>query len=291
MMIDRPGRPVGKINMTFAGHMPSYRRKSSLRAKSTTRLWGVFSLSLHLLLAVGLWRHGAKSQAADEKPAIYADIVMMQKHDGAVAPQAKFTSGTGQDAGPRGAAQPPAQAQTQSATPARTPAPSPPQAAQEAPPPMPPEAEAPPIPPAAPASQPAPPAPPSEPQQASTAAAPSPSANPPQTNLGDDVDVGNWQITGRHVTQPGIDSTVHNVPPVYPAEAVRAAEEGTVMLLVTVAPDGSAEKIDVSSSSGYERLDRAAREAVSHWHFTPGQQDGIAVESLYPVKINFALKK
>jgi protein TonB len=288
MMIDRPGRPVGKINMSLAPRMPGYRRKASLRAGSTTRLWVVISLVLHLLLAVGLWRHGAKSQVADEKPPIYADIVMIQKHDGAVAPEAKFTSGTGQDTGPRGDAQPAAKAEPQHAAPSPSRPPSQPQAA---PPPKPPDADAPPIPPAAPASQPAPPAPPSESQQASVAAPPSPAANPPQTNLGDDVDVGNWQITGRHVSPPGIDSTVHNVPPVYPAEAVRAAEEGTVTLLVTVSPDGSAEKIDVSSSSGYERLDRAARDAVARWHFTPGQQDGIAVESLYPVKINFALKK
>jgi protein TonB len=288
MMIDRPGMPAGKINMTRAARTPGYRRRASLRAASTAPLWVVISLSLHLLLAAGLWWHGSKSQAVDEKPPIYADIVMIQKHDGAVAPDAKFTSGTGQDTGPRGAAQPVAQAEPQQAASAAAPPSAP---AQQALPPKPQDADATPLPSAAQASPPAPPAPPATQQEAASPAPPSPSANPPQTNLGDALDIGNWQVTGPHVTPPAMDSTVRNVPPVYPAEAARAAEAGTVVLLVTVAPDGSAEKIEISSSSGYERLDRAAREAVSHWHFTPGQQDGIAVQSLYPVKINFALRK
>ncbi len=258
--------PVGRRVIRRAGL-----RRAGLGAQG----WLLASFGVHMLGVALLLRHGASSAAEPPKPPIYADIEMVQRHDGAPADIAKITSGTGQDAGPRG--QPAAQPAT--AAPPLAPPPAPPPPPQAA------DGLAAPLPPEAPPAPPAPPTP-----AAAPAAAPSPAANPPETRLGDTMDLGNWKVEGPHVTAPGIDSTAHNLPPTYPIEAAHDGEEGTVMLTVTVAPDGTAKQIEVSRTSGYERLDRAARAAVARWHFTPGQQDGIAVESVYPVNIRFSLK-
>ncbi len=235
------------------------------------------SLVLHMALFGLLLRPPLRRADAPEKPPIYADIEMVKEHEGAPADQAKITSGTGQDAGPRGDPQPLA---AQQAAPA-----PPPQQAAPAPPPPVQSAEALPAPPAAPPllSQPAPP-----PPAVSTAS--STAANPPETRLGDTEDLGSWKISGPHVTPPGINAAARNVPPAYPVASAREGEEGVVRLMVTVGLDGAAKHIEVAETSGYERLDHAALEAVSRWHFTPGQQDGIAVESVYPVNIRFSLQ-
>ena len=50
-------------------------------------------------------------------------------------------------------------------------------------------------------------------------------------------------------------------PPVYPKESQRRREHGTVVLRVLVDAQGRPAQIQVERSSGYERLDIAAREA------------------------------
>jgi protein TonB len=111
---------------------------------------------------------------------------------------------------------------------------------------------------------------------------------PPEIRLGEDGDPGTGLVSGSQVIPAGPDATFHNIPPTYPRDAARRGETGTVVLIIRIAPDGSASDVAVAQSSGYESLDRAARDAVLRWHFRPAQQDGIPVASVLPFRIVFS---
>lgn len=61
---------------------------------------------------------------------------------------------------------------------------------------------------------------------------------------------------------------VTRVSPAYPELARRMHVGGTVVLLVTVQPDGAVSKTKVES--GHPLLTAAAEDAVRRWHFEPG---------------------
>jgi protein TonB len=75
----------------------------------------------------------------------------------------------------------------------------------------------------------------------------------------------------------------------YPRDSLKAHEQGTVMLLVLVGPDGKVEDIRIEKSSGYTRLDRAARDAVKLWNFNPARHGGVAERAWAKVPISFTL--
>ncbi|HUD29240.1 MAG TPA: energy transducer TonB [Novosphingobium sp.] len=78
-------------------------------------------------------------------------------------------------------------------------------------------------------------------------------------------------------------------PPTYPTEARRAHEQGTVKLLVLVGTDGKVSDIKVAGSSGSDRLDRAALQAVRRWRWSPTMSGGIATAVRGFVTIPFVL--
>jgi protein TonB len=80
---------------------------------------------------------------------------------------------------------------------------------------------------------------------------------------------------------------LNNPKPVYPRRSERLGEQGVVLLSVVVAADGRVREASVKSSSGFERLDQAAREAVLAWTFVPGRRNGLAVEMSVDVPIRF----
>ncbi len=95
---------------------------------------------------------------------------------------------------------------------------------------------------------------------------------------------------GAAVTAPSFSAKhLNNPPPRYPTESRRAREEGTVVLKVLVNPDGRPEDIQISKSSGYERLDKAALSAVRKWRFVPAEQAGTAVSAWVTFPIPFSL--
>ncbi|MER2554563.1 MAG: energy transducer TonB, partial [Thauera sp.] len=59
---------------------------------------------------------------------------------------------------------------------------------------------------------------------------------------------------------------------------------------VLVSPNGSPAQVELRSSSGSERLDRAAREAVARWRFAPARRGDAAIESWVLVPIVFKLQ-
>ena len=80
------------------------------------------------------------------------------------------------------------------------------------------------------------------------------------------------------------------VPPRYPAIARRKGWEGSTTCLIRVGAKGAVLAVEIESSSGFEILDRAAIDAVSAWHFTPGLRRGVADEFEVSHKITFRLE-
>ena len=66
--------------------------------------------------------------------------------------------------------------------------------------------------------------------------------------------------------------------PEYPAASRRLEEEGTVALKFLVGVDGRVKESAVDKSSGFRRLDEAARQGLSKCQFTPGTENGLPVE-------------
>ena len=120
-----------------------------------------------------------------------------------------------------------------------------------------------PQPPAPPVSPPAPPAPP--------APAPAPPA-PPAVQL------------------PSTDADyAQSCRPVYPSMSKRLSEQGRVVVKVVVGADGSPKQVEIKTSSGFDRLDEAAREAMLRCRFVPGKVNGVAQSMAYDAPVNFVL--
>ncbi|BBF84072.1 ferric siderophore transport system, periplasmic binding protein TonB [Aquitalea magnusonii] len=91
-------------------------------------------------------------------------------------------------------------------------------------------------------------------------------------------------------TEPGFSADyLHNPAPAYPAAARRNGEEGKVLLRVHVSAQGQAETVEIHRSSGFIRLDEAARETVANWRFTPARRGAVAIASSVIVPITFRL--
>jgi TonB family protein len=96
--------------------------------------------------------------------------------------------------------------------------------------------------------------------------------------------------TTTQVAQPPMVESVEYVrapAPVYPAESKRKRERGTCVLRVMVDSNGLPAQIQVERSSGYERLDSAAREAVEKAVFHPYEVNGVAQPAQVLIPIEF----
>ncbi|MDD2610990.1 MAG: energy transducer TonB [Giesbergeria sp.] len=83
---------------------------------------------------------------------------------------------------------------------------------------------------------------------------------------------------------------LQNPAPAYPAISKRMGEEGKVVLRVLIGADGLPQKVELQQSSGYDRLDRQAQEAVMRWRFVPGKRNGVPETMWNLVPINFVLE-
>ncbi|GGA10581.1 energy transducer TonB [Dyella caseinilytica] len=92
---------------------------------------------------------------------------------------------------------------------------------------------------------------------------------------------------------PGVTSLAYRSSPLrFPAQAIRAHMEGTVVLLVLVDENGKPVQVKIEQSSGYGLLDKSAREQVmSGWQFEPAVIDGHAVKAWARVPVSFALQQ
>ena len=85
-------------------------------------------------------------------------------------------------------------------------------------------------------------------------------------------------------------SYLNNPKPPYPASSKRLGETGTVLLRVLVGADGSAERVALKKSSGFDALDSSALETVRRWRFVPGKRNGVPAAMEYTVPIAFRLE-
>jgi protein TonB len=84
---------------------------------------------------------------------------------------------------------------------------------------------------------------------------------------------------------------LHNPAPPYPALAKRMGEQGKVVLRVSVTPKGTADSVDIKTSSGSPRLDEAAQKTVRNWKFVPAKRGDTPVQSWVLVPIIFRLEQ
>jgi TonB family protein len=82
---------------------------------------------------------------------------------------------------------------------------------------------------------------------------------------------------------------IRRVIPSYPQKARLAGIEGVSLLKVEVLADGSVGRVLVERSSGNPELDRAAKAAVSQWHFAPARQGEKRVKAWVMIPIRFRL--
>ena len=90
---------------------------------------------------------------------------------------------------------------------------------------------------------------------------------------------------------PSSDAAYLNNPkPSYPAISKRMGEQGKVVLRVLIGTDGVPQKVEVNQSSGFDRLDRQAQDAVMRWRFVPGKRNGVPEAMWNLVPVNFVLE-
>ena len=92
------------------------------------------------------------------------------------------------------------------------------------------------------------------------------------------------------VTQPIFNADyLENPAPTYPTSSRRAGEQGRVILRVLVNPRGTADDVQVRTSSGFVRLDDSARETVRRWKFVPAKRGDEPVAAWVLIPISFRL--
>jgi protein TonB len=93
------------------------------------------------------------------------------------------------------------------------------------------------------------------------------------------------------VTPPRFNAAYLNNPaPTYPLVSRERGEEGRVVLRVFVNERGEPQEVQVRTSSGYNRLDDAARDTVRKWKFVPAKRGDTAVGAWVLIPLSFSLR-
>lgn len=93
------------------------------------------------------------------------------------------------------------------------------------------------------------------------------------------------------VTSPIFNANyLDNPAPAYPGISRRLGEQGRVMLRVLVNVRGTADEVQVRTTSGSARLDDAARDTVRGWRFVPARQGAEPVPAWVLIPISFRLE-
>lgn len=103
--------------------------------------------------------------------------------------------------------------------------------------------------------------------------------------------------TGRSVGETASQQAVSSRParvlqaprPDYPAISRELGEQGVVMLRLAIDADGTLLRTELQKSSGFTRLDRAARDGVTRWQFQAAQENGRPVAAQLVLPVRFSL--
>jgi protein TonB len=93
--------------------------------------------------------------------------------------------------------------------------------------------------------------------------------------------------TQRAPSSPPVVKAKNCREPDYPSISQRLNETGSVVLQLLVGTDGKVTDSKIEKSSGFPRLDEAARRALSLCKFTPGTTDGVAQPMWAQLKYTF----
>lgn len=85
-------------------------------------------------------------------------------------------------------------------------------------------------------------------------------------------------------------TSTRNASPIYPRVARERGYEGVVLLTVQVLRDGQCGSINITKSSGYSILDKAAVRAVKQWTFIPAMRGDETLTSSIMLPVRFELK-
>lgn len=83
---------------------------------------------------------------------------------------------------------------------------------------------------------------------------------------------------------------LRNPKPAYPPLSKRLNEQGTVVHSVLIGADGQPVSARLVKSSGFDRLDKAAYEAVMQWRYVPGKRQGVPEAMTFNVPIKWVLE-
>ena len=83
---------------------------------------------------------------------------------------------------------------------------------------------------------------------------------------------------------------LNNPKPAYPALSRRLGEQGRTVVRVLIGADGQPQQAELQTSSGFDRLDRAALETVMRWRYVPGKRGEVPEAMWFNVPINFVLE-
>lgn len=88
----------------------------------------------------------------------------------------------------------------------------------------------------------------------------------------------------------GVAST-HSTPP-YPMEARLLSHQGTVLLDLTISPQGDVVQANIVRTSGFAELDsEAVSWVLTHWKYKPAIQGGVPITSRTQAAVKFDLKQ
>ena len=82
---------------------------------------------------------------------------------------------------------------------------------------------------------------------------------------------------------------LHQVPPIYSVDSLRAHEQGTVTVRVLVDAHGVPGEIRLVGSSGFPRLDQSALEAVKRYRYSPPAHEAQGARSWATARVEFDL--
>jgi len=86
-----------------------------------------------------------------------------------------------------------------------------------------------------------------------------------------------------------IDPSLRATPAIYPEGARRRQEEGNALVGLMVSPQGCVRVASVFGSTGYDELDKAAVNQGLAQRFLPAEQDGVAIEHVAILPVNYKL--
>lgn len=95
---------------------------------------------------------------------------------------------------------------------------------------------------------------------------------------------------GAPVGETRAAALVDGPSPDYPRESELRGEHGVVLCTIHVAADGSVTRVEISRTSGFARLDRAAIDGLKRWRFRPALHAGRAIASQVKHSVSFVFE-